>query len=138
MIKKIKDLYSRYIGHAKEREDFLKDIMDPDENYINFVLRDSQLLIRISIQDVTDLNAITFGETLFCLSKGLYTIEAMKILQDLKQQDPARGQFVDVALNKFHDLLAKSKESSYYNSEGPLVSPSSFMKRDANNGTQLQ
>lgn len=122
-------MYKDYLDKKKQREEMLS-LISPDENYISYVSDKGQVLIRISVQNITDDEARKFGETLFCLSNGLYVVDTITILKDLQNQDHERALFVEKAMKRWHELVAKAEESDYNNINAPVVSPRAFMKRD--------
>lgn len=129
MIKKIKQMYGDYLERKRQRKEILSFI-SPDENYISYVSDKGQVLIRISVQNVTDDEAKKFGETLFCLSNGLYVVDTITTLKDLQNQDHERAIFVEKAMKRWHELVAKAEENNYNKIDTPVVSPRAFMKRD--------
>jgi hypothetical protein len=129
MIKKITQMYRDYWDKKKQRDEILS-LISPDENYISYISDKGQVLIRISVQNVTDDEARKFGETLFCLSNGFYVVDTIAILKDLQNQDHERALFVEKAMKRWHELVAKAEKNDYNNIDAPVVSPRAFMKRD--------
>lgn len=129
MIAKLKKIYNDYKEKKKKEKEIL-ELISPNENYISYVQHNGEILIRISVQNISDEEANKFGETMFCISNGLYTKDTAIVLKDLQNQDHERALFVEKALARWKQLVAHADEIYYNNLNAPVVSPRSFMKKD--------
>ena len=129
MIKKIKDFIRNYKEKKRKTEEIRK-LISPKENYISYLSDNGDVSIRISVQNITDAEAMKLGDILFSISNGLYIADTINILKDLQKQDYERATFVEKAIDRWKELIDKSEEKYYNNLNAPIISPRSFMKKE--------
>lgn len=129
MIKKIKDFIRNYKEKKRQTEEIRK-LISPKENYISYLSDNGDVSIRISVQNITDAEAMKLGDILFSISNGLYIADTINILKDLQKQDYERATFVEKAIDRWKELIDKSEEKYYNNLNAPIISPRSFMKKE--------
>ena len=129
MIKKIKDFIRNYKEKKRQTEEIRK-LISPKENYISYLSDNGDVAIRISVQNITDEEAMKLGDILFSISNGLYIADTINVLKDLQKQDYERATFVEKAIGRWKELIDKSEEKYYNNLNAPIISPRSFMKKE--------
>jgi cell shape-determining protein MreC len=129
MIKKIKDFIRNYKEKKRQTEEIRK-LISPKENYISYLSDNGDVSIRISVQNITDAEAMKLGDILFSISNGLYIADTINVLKDLQKQDYERATFVEKAIDRWKELIDKSEEKYYNNLNAPIISPRSFMKKE--------
>ena len=125
----MKDFIRNYKEKKRQTEEIRK-LISPKENYISYLSDNGDVSIRISVQNITDEEAMKLGDILFSISNGLYIADTINVLKDLQKQDYERATFVEKAIGRWKELIDKSEEKYYNNLNAPIISPRSFMKKE--------
>jgi hypothetical protein len=116
-----------FFKKQKNKEDTY--IVKDQENALIFALdANDEVVIRLSMQNLSAKKAIKFAEMLYLTSKGMYQAHIIDMLLDTAQKDGARTGFIKDVINAWSKYIDNERQSDYHKDavNRPVVSPTKF------------